>query len=174
MTRLAFLQLSESAFGGILSVLLPSCSYVTYSANTQQVTLENRKGLFPKNDCLWPAYSGQHFKFGREQRFSDNFTKKNDLRLEWRFDGAPGGNSVWTCWPLSCALDHSAGQPEGREECRKICWCRAARTLAKHFDTLLPKKSDSTDARRTSQTRSPASREYRRTLVVWHSCEVWP
>jgi hypothetical protein len=36
VTRLAFLQLSESPFG-VLSVSLPSCSHLTYSANTQQV-----------------------------------------------------------------------------------------------------------------------------------------
>jgi hypothetical protein len=44
VTRLAFLQLSESPFGGILSLLLPSCSHATYSANTQQVIAGVQKG----------------------------------------------------------------------------------------------------------------------------------
>ena len=74
MARLAFLQLSESAFGGILSLLLPSCSQLTYSANTQQVSLRcslsDERRLFEKFRP-WPACLDQQFNLGCE-RFSDN------------------------------------------------------------------------------------------------------
>jgi len=51
VTRLAFLQLSESPFGGILWILLPSCAHLTYSANTQQVSL----GCSLANKCRFPG-----------------------------------------------------------------------------------------------------------------------
>jgi hypothetical protein len=42
VTRLAFLQLSDARFGGILPVLLSSCSRVTYIANTLWVIKGSR------------------------------------------------------------------------------------------------------------------------------------
>jgi hypothetical protein len=52
VTRLAFLRLSDARFGGILPLLLPSCSHVTYIANTQWVTKSGRAAderRFPKS-----------------------------------------------------------------------------------------------------------------------------
>ena len=74
MTCLAFLRLSDARFGGILPVLLPSCSRMTYSANTQWVITESRaedERRFPKIPRLQPACLDQSFTFGCEQRFSD-------------------------------------------------------------------------------------------------------
>jgi len=86
VTRLAFLQLSESPFGGILSILLLSCAHLTYSANTQWVITGSKadERRFPRIPRLQPACLDQHFMFGVSSSFRDGNRLFGTLSVQWR------------------------------------------------------------------------------------------
>jgi hypothetical protein len=83
VTRLAFLQLSESPFGEFLSVLLPSCAHLTYSANTQQVIPGCCERGFPKDSAfdlpIWISPFG-------EWQGADGETNERVLQLGHRIN----------------------------------------------------------------------------------------
>ena len=161
MTRLAFLQLSESPFGRVLSVLLPSCSQLTYSANTQWVTTVGKTKDKP------------YLTQGTQPRpIRQNRCNRSTLRTGLAVKLASCGNIRFNLdWPPK-----SDRVPSCDSGCRSWSGEDAVfddpRSANQSLDAVLSEKGDTQAPKRASGARPPSSGESRHTLAILWSSEV--
>ena len=183
MTHLAFLRLSDARFGEILPLLLPSCSHVTYIANTQWVMKRSRAAderrfseisasslPFKSNTFVRTGTALFGRKFHVRQLLRNGGAMKNKLDVKSRCHERARNHACGARGLCLGALHlHTYGQGGG--EAGLLGHSQATYSSS---DAPLPKESDSKTPRGTQEARIATSGEPRHSLDLPCACEVLP
>ena len=166
MTRLAFLQLSNARFREISSVLLPSCSQLTYSVNTQQVTrvcTAEDEQWFPR-----PCHLQLAWECPFRCTLSDEPAMKIRVGIKFTGRGRVRRNPLCPSYPVGSPLCVSGcGARFGQ-----IAVLTDPHSTNQSLEAVRPKEGDTEDPKGTPGARPPASGEPRRALATVCSGEV--